>query len=362
MRISNEKCGYTYFEDIEATGHTFEDLFTNPSSSDETPYIKHSCSVCDFAYHENVNVSSIEISQSPKVNYAVGQSLDVSTGKLMLTLSDGLKTEIDMTEDMISGFDTGSTGSKTLTVTSSGCTTNYNINVTQTPVNAPTPEVYFVGWDKIVINTVPGYLYSTDRVNWQSQNTFTGLTANTQYSIYARDVSDTGLSYVSQPVNVTTVANGSTPVAPTSADSYFSGWKVNGGNYTPKFVNKAVLCAKVQLSNGSNETTAAIRLLSTIDSLKYQSAGFIIGDNGYRREITTVYSEIYASNSNGASSVTAAKISGTRDSSYIICVEITNIPASNYNTDITFTPFWTTLDGLTICGAPRTVRVSDLMR
>lgn len=355
------KCDYKLLEKPAALGHKFVSTYEIPTTNTQTPYIKHACSVCDFAYHQNSTVASVEVSQSPKINYVRGESLNVSTGKLTATFTDGSKFEAQMASSMISGFDSSSTGTKTLTVTYFGATTTYDINVTDTYITAPKPEVYFVGWDKIVVNTVPGYLYSIDRVNWQSRNTFTGLASGKQYSIYSKDVSDTYSNRVSQATNVTTIATGSTPTAPSKTNSLFSGWKINDGNYTSKFVNKAVLCSKVQLSNNSTSEKAAIRLLSTIDSLKYNSAGFIVKKEGAgekKIEIRTVYSEIRA---NG-SAFNASKVSGTADSSYIICLELANIPKSEYNTPITFTPFWTTTDGLTIQGTARTVKVADLMK
>jgi hypothetical protein len=47
----------------------------------------------------------------------VGEELDVTGGKLTVTFSDSTTTEIDLTADMVSGFDSLMVGTQELTVT-----------------------------------------------------------------------------------------------------------------------------------------------------------------------------------------------------------------------------------------------------
>ncbi len=76
-------------------------------------------------------LASIEVSALPKTEYSVGEGLDVSGGKVTLTYNDGTTEEIDLTEDMISGFDSDKSGMKTLTVTYGTCTATYEVKVTK---------------------------------------------------------------------------------------------------------------------------------------------------------------------------------------------------------------------------------------
>lgn len=79
-------------------------------------------------------VSSIALNTAPTNNtYTVGGTLDVTGGKITVTYSDSTTADIDMTSDMISGFDTSSAGKKTATVTYSGQTVTFPYLVIDEP-------------------------------------------------------------------------------------------------------------------------------------------------------------------------------------------------------------------------------------
>ena len=77
---------------------------------------------------------AIEIKSLPtKVEYKVGEELDVTGGVLKVTKASGAEEDVPFAEDMISGFDSSKEGKLTLTVTYDGLTTTFTINLTKAP-------------------------------------------------------------------------------------------------------------------------------------------------------------------------------------------------------------------------------------
>ena len=74
---------------------------------------------------------SIEIAQKPnKITYIQNyDELDVTGGKIRLTYNDDTTEEIDMTEDMVAGFDNTKLGPQILTITYEGKTTTLEVTV-----------------------------------------------------------------------------------------------------------------------------------------------------------------------------------------------------------------------------------------
>ena len=80
-------------------------------------------------------LTEIRVSTKPaKVVYIQNKdALDVTSGKLTLTYSDNTTTVIDLTADMVTGFDNTKLGQQRLTVTYEGCTTYLNVTVQEDP-------------------------------------------------------------------------------------------------------------------------------------------------------------------------------------------------------------------------------------
>lgn len=74
--------------------------------------------------------TEMKIAAEPKTEYKVNEALDVAGGKILVKYSDGTEATLDMTEDMISGFDTATAGKKNVTVTYAGLKDTYMISVT----------------------------------------------------------------------------------------------------------------------------------------------------------------------------------------------------------------------------------------
>ena len=82
----------------------------------------------------NVNVvdyvKDIEIVKPTKLIYAIGETIDLTGGKVIEVMASGTATTpIAMTQAMISGFDSSTEGAKTITVTYGGFTKTFGITV-----------------------------------------------------------------------------------------------------------------------------------------------------------------------------------------------------------------------------------------
>lgn len=118
----NEYTGYTLFYDLNGLEGVNEPYFVGERKSDE----------------KRSNVGSIELdTEKAKLTYVVGESLDVSGLKITAYSYEDLdgektvvKDNIDVTADMVRGFDTTTvTDRVTLTVTYEGATATYDIAV-----------------------------------------------------------------------------------------------------------------------------------------------------------------------------------------------------------------------------------------
>ena len=85
---------------------------------------------CEISVVER-KVESIEIIEEPiKTTYIQNyEGLDVTGGKIRLTYNDETTEEIDMTKDMVSGFDNTTLGPQTLTVTYEGNTAIFEVTI-----------------------------------------------------------------------------------------------------------------------------------------------------------------------------------------------------------------------------------------
>ena len=76
-------------------------------------------------------ITGIEVSVLPaKLSYVEGkEDLDLTGGRIALTYDNGSAKEIDLTEDMVSGFDNSVVGPQTLTVAYGGFTVTFEIEI-----------------------------------------------------------------------------------------------------------------------------------------------------------------------------------------------------------------------------------------
>ncbi len=107
--------------------------------------------------------------------------------------------------------------------------------------------------------------------------------------------------------------------------------------------------------------TAAIRFVTTVDSLQYQNVGFKIKLNNTVRETSsdTVYSGIYGWVNDEANLIKPDE-AFCSISKYFSTSVLYNIPRSAFRTDIEVTPYWVTLDGTKVYGTAKNYSVAGL--
>ena len=125
--------------------------FTTASEGAKTAVITYEGLTTNYNYNVTDDEVSIAMGTTPKTNYLVGESLDVTGGTIVVTKKSGATDTVNIAPTMVSGFDSSSVvAGQTLTVTYNGMTTTYQINVTN-PVSSitlnpePTKQTYKYG-------------------------------------------------------------------------------------------------------------------------------------------------------------------------------------------------------------------------
>ena len=118
-------------------------------------------------------VTKIEMGTLPtKTEYFVGEDIDLTGAKITVTYEDGSTPNIDVTSEMISGFDSSTAGTNTVTVTYEGKTTTFNVTIKEPAVTGitisttPTKTEYLIG-DSLDVTggkITVSYEYGADKV------------------------------------------------------------------------------------------------------------------------------------------------------------------------------------------------------
>ena len=156
-------------------------------------------------------------------------------------------------------------------------------------------------------------------------------------------------------------------------DWIFAGWytdanctktvvkTVKTGTYYAKYVPSEVLSAKCQVSAETTDTspTSQLRIVSTVDSLKYSKVGFDIVFNNKTIQYSTskVFSKIEAA-TDGVAYGFSPNIFDLQ-SEYFITATLINIKNENFDEGFLIKPYWVTKDGTKVYGVSRYARVED---
>ena len=132
------------------------------------------------------SLSEIEVIKKPdKLYYLEAKdALNVTGGKIALVYNNGTSEEINMTYDMVSGFNNTITGTQTLTVTYDGKQAFFDITIISVPL--PVPKLVSKTATSVTLEDFEGFEYSIDGIDWQDEPVFTGLRPETEYSFYQR--------------------------------------------------------------------------------------------------------------------------------------------------------------------------------
>ena len=158
---------------------------------------------------------------------------------------------------------------------------------------------------------------------------------------------------------------------PTKEGYVFAGWysdsscakeyalsesDVSGGAYA-KFVDEDVLSVKLQMNALANiaDDTMNLRMLTSVDSLAYQSVGFRFKTGSVSSDYMskTVYLSILADGKTYKPNVFSDS------SNFIVGHSMNKIPAKHYGTEFTIIPIWVTQDGTTVEGVERTFTIRE---
>ena len=93
--------------------------------------------VHDHTVEDHGELQAIRVTALPdKVEYVQGEELDVSGGKILLDYGSDHGHEMEMTLDMVSGYEPAVTGVQTLTVTCEGLTDTFRVTVSAAAAQA----------------------------------------------------------------------------------------------------------------------------------------------------------------------------------------------------------------------------------
>lgn len=74
-------------------------------------------------------VKSIQLVEKPKTSYRLNEPIDIRGGTVRVNFKNGKSKEYELTSDMIPETTTNELGTKTINISFAGCTTNYEINI-----------------------------------------------------------------------------------------------------------------------------------------------------------------------------------------------------------------------------------------
>ena len=128
-----------------------------------------------------------------------------------------------------------------------------------------------------------------------------------------------------------------------------------------KYVPAETMDVKFQVSAGTNIASEKtdLRMVSTVDSTNYKKVGYSIIANG--KELLTDTQSVFKrikSNTEGLEYGYSPVVFDT-DSEYFVTFTIKNIKNKNFDRTYNVRPYWVTMDGTTVYGCGRNVKVSD---
>lgn len=139
LDISGLKVKRTYesgdTEEVDLTAEMVSGYDKNQVGK-QTITVTESGKTCTYEVDVADYVTKIAVKTNPtKVEYTVGDELDVTGGQIEVTYASGEKKTVDMTKDMISGFDSSDAGEITLTVTYEGFSAQFDVEI-KTPASS----------------------------------------------------------------------------------------------------------------------------------------------------------------------------------------------------------------------------------
>ena len=328
-----------------------------------------------YAKVSEMKAKSISInSKNHKTSYYVGDDINVANLTVEATTSDGTKVTVNVTADMISGFDSSKLGEQTLTITMDGCKATYSVEVSTANVT----ELSSVTASEVV-ETIKGLTageyYKIKVSGTLDSNTMSDIQDALRVSYNAADYpkialdlsNTTGLTYFSYgfynckgltsivfPEGITSIpyfeyCNSLTSITIPASVEYtnnitncpkFTTFKVDANNeYLSTSDDGKILYNKDKTTlKAYPSATGDITIpsgVTTIDSSAFSYSGItsvIIPDS-----VTTIDYSVFANCSNLESVTIGAGVATIESNAFRNCSNLTNIKVSannqNYSTD-----------------------------
>ena len=112
------------------------------------------------------SVAGIEVKAPAKTTYTVGDTLDLTGGVITVKYNNDTSEAVDITSDMVSGFDNTKTGKQTVTVTYTGKTATFEVTVEAAPA-----KQYAVTFSDVTVKNGDKELKSGDKVEEKTELT-----------------------------------------------------------------------------------------------------------------------------------------------------------------------------------------------
>ena len=111
-------------------------------------------------------IEKIEVLSMPKTEYVVGEDIDITGAKISVTFNDGSVEEIDLTNEMLSGFDNTLVAEQDITVTYLTFTTTIHVTVNEktaiSDIATDATSIYAFGHTIVVETTLTGDIIVND--------------------------------------------------------------------------------------------------------------------------------------------------------------------------------------------------------
>lgn len=187
-----------------------------------------------FAAEGEKYVESIAVASMPdKVSYSVGDSFDITGLTFTVTYIDGTAEAITATPDMVSGFSSATSGTKTLTITYQGAVTTFTVTVSE-----KTPGTIKVSFRLIGatlsdgdIDLEDGDYKGSKYITWIKTRSYKLPEGSTVYDLFTKALDDAGIDSLGADQNYVR-----TIYAPSVLGEYklseFTNGKYSGWMYT----------------------------------------------------------------------------------------------------------------------------------
>ncbi len=212
---------------------------------------------------------------------------------------------------------------------------------------------------------------------------YDGALSATEVQILTNKYGPTTKAYTKEDIESNYRTSDGSKIAPTLEGYVFGGWYKNEGyeqganallegealtqdEYYALFVPETVLDVKAQVTNNlldskrGDDSIAAIRFATSVDSKNYQKVGFIFNFEGstekdWEAAGTSVYSQMFAYNpATGDKEAAETKYTPGNTfspaSQYFKTYTFYSLSAELYDVNISARPFWITLDGTKVLG------------